>query len=194
MVDDDDDDMRAAEQLRSLGLLHLRDKPEELKKALARLVEERKRFEKAEELERQKIRERFLKGEPPPAPKAPPPPTTTKAPAKKTSTLYVTTRSPGTCATCRHANQGTADFDEGRVLCWVDKRTKQITQTCDVTMALPRTSGQPVAAWSTYHLYQPYDGENGTYEKSTDTRILAEDADAKLRAAQRADEPVIERT
>jgi hypothetical protein len=111
---------------------------------------------------------------------------------KKTSTLILATKTPGTCAECRHSNQGTADFAEGHAFCWMDKNPKRREQTCDVVRPLPKSASDPVAKWSPYFLYEPYDGENGTYDRATDLRIIAEDADEPLKRSLRANVPVIE--
>jgi hypothetical protein len=111
---------------------------------------------------------------------------------KKTSTLITGTRSPGTCATCRHSNQETVDFREGHLFCWMDRQTKGDAQRCDVIRPLPKSTRDAVEAWTPYYLYEPYDGKNGTYDRTQDLRIVAEDADDDIRRSLRADIPVIE--
>lgn len=111
--------------------------------------------------------------------------------ATKSSTLCVATRTPGACGGCRHANQGTADFAEGRVFCGYKKALVSAEQTCDAGLPLPRSASTPVAEFQRYFLFEPFDGHNGTYGVAEDLRILAEDADADLRAALQADRAVI---
>lgn len=106
----------------------------------------------------------------------------------KSSTLVIATKSPGDCKRCRHANQGTVDFGEGRLFCWIVKATKKSDQTCDVTVDLRSTQGGPT---STYHLFEGFDGDNATFDRSRDLRILAEDADAGMRRELHADRPFI---
>ncbi len=107
----------------------------------------------------------------------------------KSSTLVIATKSPGRCEQCRHANQGTVDIAEGKAFCWFAKTPKKASQRCDVTLPL-RTS---IASSSVdrYYLFEAYDGDNGTFDKSEDLRILAEDADASLRQSLEADRPFI---
>jgi hypothetical protein len=113
-------------------------------------------------------------------------------PKTKSSTLVIATKSPENCAKCRHSNQGTVDFREGHLLCWMDKQTKRPETRCDVVRHLPRsTSMDDPKSWSSYFLYQPFDGSNCTYDKSTDLRIIAEDADEALKRSLRADKPLI---
>lgn len=110
--------------------------------------------------------------------------------APKTSTLVIGTKSQGGCETCRHANQGTADFAEGHAFCWIDKHTKQRAQRCDVELRLPKSSKEPVARWEAYFMYEAFDGANGTYDRATDLRMLAEDAEPALQHTLRAHVPV----
>lgn len=109
---------------------------------------------------------------------------------KKSSTLVIATRTPGKCTECRHSNQGTVDFEEGKLFCGFAKEPKTATQTCDVT--LPLRAQLDSNAVETYYLYEPYDGDNGTFAKTEDLRILAEDADEGLRRSLHAHRPFIE--
>jgi hypothetical protein len=201
MISDDDDEGRSYENLRKLGLLHLLGKPEELLKELDRRIAERKKLEEDYEKERLAIRARHeaqleeearrampMPEELPPVELREPEP---RRPRTKSSTLAVLTKKPGTCLTCRHSNQGTLDFSEGLAFCWIAKSTKRPTQTCDVTQILPRHPGTDLKTWETYAFYQPYDGTNGTYEKSEDLRLLADDADEDMKRTQQADIAVI---
>ena len=110
---------------------------------------------------------------------------------RKSSTLLTLTRTPGNCGECRHANQGTVDFGEGKLFCAVRYRTKRREQPCDEQMPLPRRAFQPIAEFTLYHLFERYDGTNCTYDRLQDTRMLAEDADAELREQLQADRPFI---
>ena len=105
----------------------------------------------------------------------------------KTDTLCVATRRPGTCATCRHANQETADFREGHVFCQWEGKPKQLTQQCDVRVALARAVGGKTH--NEYFMYEPFDGKNCTWTSFQGGRIMAEDAEPALRAELHADEP-----
>jgi hypothetical protein len=73
----------------------------------------------------------------------------------------------------------------------MDHKPKQLAQTCDVTRILPRTRSSN-EAWQEYWLYQALDGFNGTYDRSTDSRLLAEDADDALREGMQAAVHIIE--
>src|SRR5262245_8506432 len=121
-MDDFDDDARSDERLRQLGLFHLKNKPKELDAALDKLLAKHKKLEEEGEKERLAIRARLdaeaaakqspaaKKARPPSAPaQTPPGPAPAQARAKKNSTLITATKSPGTCTTCRHSNQGTRD-------------------------------------------------------------------------------------
>src|SRR5205823_7704389 len=108
MIEDDDDDGRAYERLRKLGLLDLRDKPNELTKALDRILAERKAFEEQQEIERLKIRARVDRERAQNAPTTSDRPSSEPskaktpnkgAPKKKPSTLVIATKTPGSCAT-----------------------------------------------------------------------------------------------
>ncbi|MBK6687547.1 MAG: hypothetical protein IPG45_23950 [Deltaproteobacteria bacterium] len=205
-MSDFDDDTRSDERLRQLGLFHLKNKPKELDAALAKLLTKHQKLEEEGEKERLAIRARLeaeaaaqqaavAKGASTPSARGP----TSQAPApgtaqaKKNSTLITATKSPGTCTTCRHSNQATRDFDEGHLFCWMDKQPKRHSQPCDVSRALPNAwpMGAPTR-WSSYHLYEPFNGENGTYGRSTDLRVMAEDAPEPLRASLNAHLPVLE--
>ncbi|UCC73052.1 MAG: hypothetical protein JSV86_00365 [Gemmatimonadota bacterium] len=109
--------------------------------------------------------------------------------ATKSSTLCIASRSPGRCTTCRHANQDTVDFTEGRICCGWDGKPKAADQTCDVAVQIPRDVGGK--GTDRYFVFEPYDGGNGTWGKLEDTRILAEDASPELRHALQADTPYI---
>ncbi|MFO0724375.1 MAG: hypothetical protein U1E65_11365 [Myxococcota bacterium] len=186
----DDEDLRDQARLQQLGLEHLAGKPEELKRALDRLADERKRAE--EEGERERL---AILGRNQPAGTVQPAktPTASKpAPTRKTSTLVIATRAPGTCTTCRHSNQETQDFEEGHLFCWMAKEPRRPSQPCDVTRRLPQNSTQDPSSWAEYHLYQPYDGANGTFGRSTDLRMMAEDADEGLQRSLQASLPIIE--
>lgn len=111
--------------------------------------------------------------------------------SRKSSTLLVVARTPGACAECRHANQGTIDYAEGKLRCGLRRKTKRLGQQCDERMPAPRRPGQRVGHWSLYYFFSPFDGHNGTYGSVEDTRILAEDADDQLRTSQQADRPFI---
>ena len=112
-------------------------------------------------------------------------------PKRKSSTLVVASQTPGRCKECRHSNQGTVDFAEGKLLCWIAKTPKRAEQECDVTLPLPSRLGQDPATFQTYYLFEPFDGENGTHGVSQDLRILAEDADDGLKKSLAADRPSI---
>ena len=110
----------------------------------------------------------------------------------KSSTLVVATKRAGACAACRHTNQGTVDFSEGLLFCAIAKRPKPSSQECDVTVPLGRTKSTPLAAFERYFMFEPYDGDNGTFDRAEDLRIVAEDADDELRASLKADQPFID--
>ncbi|MEM6989344.1 MAG: hypothetical protein AAF721_02565 [Myxococcota bacterium] len=110
--------------------------------------------------------------------------------SRKSSTLLIATTTSGPCRECRHANQGTVDFSEGILFCWFAKASKRATQQCDVAIPLFRSISAEGAPRS-YYIFEPFRGDNGTYGVSEDLRILAEDADPRLRASLRADEPLI---
>ncbi len=125
----------------------------------------------------------------PPRKKRPTPRTPEPPRRKKSSTLVIATKTPGPCTACRHANQGTVDFAEGKLFCWFAKATKTATQQCDVTLPLRKSTKSTEV--ETYYLFERYDGDNGTFAESEDLRILAEDADEDLRRSLHADRPFI---
>jgi len=108
---------------------------------------------------------------------------------KKSSTLCIASRTPGNCAGCRHANQGTVDFAEGLILCRWDVKKKGDEQVCDVQVELPQDVGDK--SRQPYFLYEPFDGNNATWYSYEDGRLLAEDASAAQRRVMQADKPVI---
>jgi hypothetical protein len=111
---------------------------------------------------------------------------------KKSSTLVIVTERPGSCATCRHANQRTLDFRKGIVACGIDGNLKRAKQRCDVSRRIPsRSPIGPESTWKKYFFHQKYNGKNCTFGKAQDLRVLAEDADGLLRASLRADVPFI---
>ncbi len=73
------------------------------------------------------------------------------------------TRAPGTCGTCRHSNQGTEDFTEGMVACQLGSGGLTVATRCQVDFKPPDRDVP-------YFMYEPYDGENGTWG-SEDTTI-----------------------
>ena len=99
----------------------------------------------------------------------------------KTLTTITATRRPGRCARCRHANQGTRDFEEGRVLCGIDGQRKSGADKCSVRRLLPNRLPIVVDEMRAYWLYAPWTGSNGTFGKLEDLRIVAEDATRALR-------------
>src|SRR5687768_3434622 len=111
---------------------------------------------------------------------------------KKSSTLVIVSEKPGLCATCRHANQRTLDFRKGLVACAIDGNVKRPKQRCDVSGRVPsRALLGAQSSWKKYFFHQKYDGKNCTFGKIQDLRVLAEVADALLRATLRADVPFI---
>jgi hypothetical protein len=182
----DDDDERQLELLRELGLEHLAGKPAELQKELAKRIAARDKL--VEEYERSKGG--GAKGPPPPSktprPAAPPvkfarPSSAPTRPRLKSSTLLFVTKAGGPCRACRHANQGTVDFREGRVRCWKDDQPKTADQRCDVSVKAPRhLRDDPPSGWATYFLFEPFDGKNGTWGVGEDYRVVSEDADHEV--------------
>lgn len=186
----DDEEYRELLRLKQLGLEHLAGKPAELAQALRALTDTRARSEEEGERERMAIlRRRAAAAD---GATAPPPPRVEGQPLHKTSTLVTATRTPGTCTTCRHSNQGTADYEEGSLFCWMAKSPRGESHRCDVTRHLPRRPTDDPSTWSEYHLYEAYDGANCTYERSTDLRMMAEDADEKIKESLRAHIPIEE--
>lgn len=74
----------------------------------------------------------------------------------------------------------------------MDRRAKQRDQRCDVERPLPKRASDPIARWELYFLYEPFDGANGTYDRATDLRMLAFDADDSLKRALRSEVAVEE--
>jgi hypothetical protein len=107
----------------------------------------------------------------------------------KPSLLLIVSLSPGTCGSCRHANQGTADFAERHIFCKWGGPPLQAEQLCNQSMLAPRTPGGPLVP--NYYFYEAYDGTNCTRQYMGDYRILAEDADPAMREYMHADRPII---
>lgn len=198
----DDEDNGSYARLTELGLLHLRDKPEELLKALQALGQKRQGAEAAWELEAAKIRAKnaapppakpnqVKAPAPAPAPQAPPKAT---GPRRKSSTLLTLTRTPGRCADCRHLNHGTTDHREGLYFCQMAHARKEGDQRCDVKQQFPASPADQKLSpkkWPTYYFYEPHDGTNCTYERLEDSRLLLEDASPESKKAAKADQPFI---
>jgi hypothetical protein len=109
----------------------------------------------------------------------------------KPDLLLIVTKNPGACGSCRHANQGTADFAEQHIFCKWGGPARQPAQLCDKpAVAVPALYGPLV---SDYFYYQAYDGANCTWQYSGDYRILAEDAESAVREQMQADLPLIPR-
>jgi hypothetical protein len=114
--------------------------------------------------------------------------TTNEKTKRKTSTLLIVSRQPGRCGTCRHANQETADFREGHVFCQFGGGALNINHICDQRIpAFHRRDEEP----ELYYCYEPFTGNNGTWQKLQDTRVLAADADDEMRICLKADEALI---
>lgn len=185
----DDDDERQLELLRELGLLHLAGQPEALKKALAQRIAARDQLVEAYE------RSKDPRPSPTPPPRRGPAPTPTPGPAKarpgrpriKSSTLLFVTKAGGPCRACRHANQETVDFREGRVRCERDGAAKSMEQRCDVSIKAPRhLKDDPPSGWASYFFFEPYDGKNGTWGVGEDYRVVSEDADHEVQKSVQA--------
>jgi hypothetical protein len=109
--------------------------------------------------------------------------------SRKPSLLLTVSLSPGTCGSCRHANQGTVDSAERHVFCKWGGPPRQPDQLCDQRMmAVPALCGPIVAG---YYYYEAYDGANCSWHFVGDYRILAEDAEPAVREHMEADCPVI---
>jgi hypothetical protein len=107
------------------------------------------------------------------APNAPLPPA---APlAVEPEHIFVASKSPGPCAECRHANQGTADFAEGRLFCGRIPGDRTRASMCDAIVPLPRYAGQPYETWGRYYLFECYNGVNAVTEAPFNATVLAED-------------------
>src|SRR5262245_36409719 len=108
----------------------------------------------------------------------------------KSDTLLVVSLRPGTCGTCRHANQGTTDFKEGIVFCQLADGGRAPDSVCDQQrMALPAPG--PASTARTYFCYERFDGTNGTWRHLENTRVLACDADPEMRELLDAARPYI---
>ena len=107
----------------------------------------------------------------------------------KPSLLLIVGLSPGTCGSCRHANQGTADFFERHIFCKWGGPPRQPDQLCNQRMmAVPALRGPIVPD---YYYYESYDGANCTWQYIGDYRILAEDAEPSMREHMQSDRPLI---
>ena len=106
----------------------------------------------------------------------------------KSDTLLTLSRAPGLCGTCRHANRGTVDFQEGHVFCELGGAARHVNFPCDQQVPLTRAVA---AAPETYYCYEAFDGRNGTWGRLQDARMLAQDADEEMRRALRADIPFV---
>ncbi len=107
----------------------------------------------------------------------------------KSNTLLIVSRRPGRCGQCRHANQGTVDFREGRVFCQMGGDRRFAESECDQqTPAMPVYQGDLVPG---YFMYEPFTGANGTWCNIQDRRLLAEDADERMRQYMRIEQPFI---
>ncbi|MBL8683285.1 MAG: hypothetical protein JNK05_29225 [Myxococcales bacterium] len=89
--------------------------------------------------------------------------------------VFVASKSPGPCAECRHANQETADFAEGRLVCGRSPGARSRASICDVIVSLPRYAGEPYATWGTYYMFERYDGDNAVDAAPFNATVLAED-------------------
>ena len=107
----------------------------------------------------------------------------------KPSLLLIVSLAPGTCGSCRHANQGTVDFAERHIFCGRGGPPRQPDQLCNQNMAAVPTLYGPVVP--NYYYYEPYDGTNCTWHFFGDFRILAEDAEPAMRKCMQADRPLI---
>ena len=108
---------------------------------------------------------------------------------KKSSTLLILSLTPGTCGSCRHANQGTVDFAEGHIFCKWGGPPRQAGQHCNQHMVAPRTLSGPLLP--NYYFYEPFNDNNCTWGLVGDYRILAEDAEPAVRTDMQADCPFI---
>lgn len=107
----------------------------------------------------------------------------------KPSLLLVVSLSPGTCGSCRHANQGTIDYSEKHIFCKWGGPSRQPDQLCNQRMmAVPALRGPIVPD---YYYYESYDGANCTWQYIGDYRILAEDAEPSMREHMQSDRPLI---
>ena len=107
----------------------------------------------------------------------------------KPSLLLIVSLNPGTCGSCRHANQGTADFAERHIFCKWGGPPRQADQLCNQRMMAVPALGGPVVP--NYYYYEPYDGVNSTWEYVGDYRVLAEDAEPAMRKYMQADQALI---
>jgi hypothetical protein len=107
----------------------------------------------------------------------------------KSSTLLIVSLTPGSCKSCRHANQGTVDFAEHYIFCKWGGPPRQPEQSCDQQSPAMRVSGGPLLF--NYYFYEAFDGTNCTWQIAGDYRILAEDAEPEMRIAMQADRPFI---
>ncbi len=103
------------------------------------------------------------------APPAPPPVVV------KPEYVFVASKSPGPCAECRHANQGTADFAEGRLFCGRSAGDRTRASMCDVIVPLPRYAGETYNTWGRYYLFERYNGSNAVATAPFNATVLAED-------------------
>src|SRR5690349_5293781 len=107
----------------------------------------------------------------------------------KPSLLLIVSLNPGTCGSCRHANQGTTDFAENHIFCKRGGPPRQPDQLCNQSMVASPSLYGPLLP--NYFFYEPYDGTNATWQFVGDYRILAEDAEPAMREQMQADCPLI---